>query len=99
MPHQGATMNERGVPLKSRRCAENVNGRCRFTAPFSRSSAQGRWIFKVNEVKILATNLKITIIPEFFGSKEVNKEIESEDEKIKYISFLICQMLFQNYLK
>lgn len=43
--------------------------------------------FKVNEVKRLATNLKIARIPEFFGSKEVNKEIESEDEKIKYISF------------
>ena len=43
--------------------------------------------FKVNEVKKMATNLKISKIPEFFGSKEVNKEIESEDEKIKYISF------------
>lgn len=43
--------------------------------------------FRVNEVKKLATNLKITKIPELFGSKEVNKEIESEDEKIKYISF------------
>lgn len=43
--------------------------------------------FKVNEVKKLATNLKIAKIPEIFGSKEVNREIESEDEKIKYISF------------
>lgn len=43
--------------------------------------------FKVNEVKKLATNLKIAKIPEIFGSKEVNKKIESEDEKIKYISF------------
>ena len=43
--------------------------------------------FRVNEVKKLATNLKIAKIPELFGSKEVNKEIESEDEKIKYISF------------
>lgn len=43
--------------------------------------------FKVNEVKKLATNLKIVKIPEIFGSKEVNKKIESEDEKIKYISF------------
>lgn len=43
--------------------------------------------FKVNEVKKLATNLKIVKIPEIFGSKEVNKKIESKDEKIKYISF------------
>jgi len=47
----------------------------------------GEVAIKINEVKKLATSLMLTKMPEFLGEKGIDKEIESTDERVKYISF------------
>lgn len=47
----------------------------------------GEVAFKINEVKKVATSLKLMKMPEFLGEKGTNKETETTDEKVKYISF------------
>lgn len=43
--------------------------------------------FKISEIKKIATSLKLTKIPEFLGEKGVDQEVETADEKIRYVSF------------
>ena len=47
----------------------------------------GEVAFKINELKKVATSLKLTKMPVFLGEKGIDKESETTDEKVKYISF------------
>ena len=47
----------------------------------------GEVAFKINELKKVATSLKLTKMPEFLGEKGTDKETETTGEKVKYISF------------
>ena len=61
----------------------------RFNRHFDGNSftKMGEVAFKINEVKKVATSLKLMKMPEFLGEKGTNKETETTDEKVKYISF------------
>ena len=47
----------------------------------------GEVAFKINELKKVATSLKLTKMPEFLGEKGTDKETETTGENVKYISF------------
>lgn len=59
----------------------------------------GEVAFKINELKKVATSLKLTKIPELLGEKGIDKETETTDEKVKYISFAEISNAFSELLE